>query len=92
MKTYQTNEAEKKFFEAFFSLLTPKQQQSVRTRRMSNGALEVTYDHGGYVGKVKLQGRNHWIQVMKNMFDPDTIEGEVDDLIKELPRWVKTMK
>ena len=92
MKTYQTNEAEKKFFEAFYALLTPKQQQSIRLHRMSNGTLEVTYDRGCYIGKVKLQGRKHWIQVMKNLYDADVIDGEVDDLIKELPRWVRTMK
>ena len=91
MKEYQTNEDERKFFTAFYSLLTPKQQQSIQLYRMSNGAYEVTC-HKGYIGKVKLQGRKHWIQVMKNTYDADVIEGCVDDLIKELPRWVKTMK
>lgn len=92
MKQYQVNEAEQKFFAAFYALLTPKQQQSVKTHRMSNGALEVIFDRGYYVGKVKLQGRKHWIQVMKNLYDAEVIEGEVDDLIKELPRWIRTMK
>lgn len=85
------NDDERKFFEAFFALLTPKQRQSVRLQKMSNGAYSVTCNHG-YIGKVRLTGRKRWIQVMKNTFDADVIEGGVDDLIKELPKWIRTMK
>ena len=86
------NQDEQKFFDAFFALLTPKQRQSVRLQKMSNGAYSVTWNRGEYVGKVRLTGRKHWIQIMKNIFDADVIEGEVDDLIQELPKWVRTMK
>lgn len=63
----------------------------VQPERMSNNALNVKYN-GCQIGRIKLTGRKHWMQILKNMYDVEVIEGELDDFIQNIPEWVKYIK
>ena len=84
------NDQEQIFFDELMKQLK-KFKGTIRPERMSNNALNVKYD-GCQVGRIKLTGRKHWMQILKNMYDVDVIEGELDDFIQHIPEWVKYIK
>lgn len=55
--------------------------------RLSDGSVNVSYNEYP-VGKVKLHGRKKHMMYMKNLFDPLTIEGELNDFINTIDKWI----
>lgn len=90
-KTFEVNKAENLFFEKFYSVLTDKENSKIALLRMSDGSLTVEYDRCP-IGKVKLQGRKHWIQVLKGTYTTKTFEGECDLLISHIEEWVRYLR
>nr|WP_308742064.1 hypothetical protein [uncultured Anaerocolumna sp.] len=54
---------------------------------MSNGTLSV-YFNGYPVGKIKLQGRKHSMQIIKSLYKCDTLEGNINDFILKIDGWI----
>ena len=96
-KLYEVSSDEEKFIHELFSKgekvgLSPAK---FRFTRMSNGTINVDYDYfhnGGCVGKVKLRGRKTYILYMKNLYDSDTVYGDVDECIKVIDNWLAYIK
>ena len=87
-KEYHVNDLENLFFDTLYSSLTPVQNNLINLRRMSNGTLDTYF--GTYpVGKLKLQGRKHSMQILKGMYNVKIIEGSIDDFIPKINEWVK---
>ncbi len=59
-KIYSINKSEELFFEQLFLNLTEIENSNIQLPRMSDGTLLVEYNRYP-IGKVKLQGRNHYI-------------------------------
>lgn len=85
----ELNEAEKIFFTELCQVQSNPNGFSIK--RMSNGALEVTYN-SYYVGKIKLTGRKHWMQILRGLTQQKCIYGELDDFIQHIPDWTKYIK
>ncbi|WFD12249.1 hypothetical protein [Tepidibacter hydrothermalis] len=83
-KEYEIIEEEAMFFDA---LLDKSEKEKLKNlfqyRRTSNGTFNIIYSTYP-VGKIKLQGRKHWMMIMKNLYDSKTIEGTIDDYISEI--------
>lgn len=79
------------FFKAFVKTVKKagRDPKNYKFTRLSNGTFNIYQANGYYVGKVKLIGKNKFIQYMKNSLVSDTIYGEVDDIISNIPRWLK---
>ena len=90
-KVFSVNELEELFFEKLSSNLTDFENSKIKLLRMSNGALTVEYNHNP-IGKVKLQGRKYWIQVLKGTYTTRTFEGDLELLISHIEEWVKYLK
>lgn len=82
-KDFLINAEEEMYFEKLYLKLTDCENKSIKLYRMSNGAIE-TYFRNYPLGKLKLQGRKHWMQVYKSLYKVDVIEGTVDDFIKKI--------
>ena len=52
--------------------------------RKSDGTITVNYS-SCFVGKIKLQGRKHWMLIMKNLYDSYTIES---GFIEGIEKWI----
>ena len=93
-KTYEVNDDEKQFIEALFSKSEAcnLQPNKFAFTRLSNGTINVDYDYygkGGFVGKVKLQGKKKFVTYMKNLYDSVTVEGELAECINTIDFWIK---
>ena len=66
-------------------------KRSVSLERMSNGAISV-YSKTFYVGKIKLSGRKHWMQILRGETQIKEIEGELDDFIQHIPDWIRYIR
>lgn len=88
-KVYEINNLESLFFETLFSKLQEaKLKNRITLIRMSNGTLAVEY--AGYpVGKVKLQGKIHTMQILKGLYKHYSIEGNIQDFLPKIDEWVK---
>lgn len=88
-KVYEINDLESLFFETLFSKLKDaKLKNCITLIRMSNGTLAVEY--AGYpVGKIKLQGRIHTMQILKGLYKHYSIEGNIQDFLPRIDEWVK---
>lgn len=76
-KEFAVNELEITFFDNLSLKLTEQENSKIRLLRMSDGTLSVEYS--GYpVGKVKLQGRKHSMQVIKSLYKFDSFEGNLE--------------
>ena len=82
----ELNEFEQKFFDELQSGLS-EINRSVTLNRMSNGVISV-YSNTFYVGKIKLTGKKHWMQILKGLYTNKTIDGELDDFIQHIPDWI----
>lgn len=86
-KDYTINDLEEQFFNELFTELSEQENKHIHLIRMTNGVLSVQY--GTYpIGKIKLQGRSHWMQILKGQ-SSKTIEGTVGDFIANIPYWKK---
>ena len=62
-KKFTLNEQEELFFNALYDYLSPDESSNILLERMSNGCISVFY--ATYpVGKIKLQGRKDWMQIL----------------------------
>lgn len=90
-KLFEVNQDEELFFSCLSKKLTVQQNKSIRLTRMSNGTLDVYY--GGYpIGKIKLQGRKHTMQILKGLYGNESIDGTVEDFIQHIDSWLKYIK
>ena len=92
-KIYEESQDEKQFIENLFEKSSSNNLQPIKYSftRLSNGTINVDYDYSnkvGFVGKIKLQGRKKYIMYMKNMYDSETIEGELTELINAIELWI----
>lgn len=87
-KIFQVNEREEEFFAELHSKLSEKQNYGIILFRMSDGALSAEYKRYP-IGKIKLQGRNFWIQTLKGLYGVKTFEGDFDLLKSHIEDWVK---
>lgn len=84
------NEQERYFFnELKLALSTIK--RDITAERMSNGVISV-YSNSFYVGKIKLSGRKHWMQILRGQTQIKVIDGELDDFIQRIPDWVRYIR
>lgn len=84
------NEQEKIFFDELMKALTDF-KGVIRPQRMSDKSLSIFY--GTYpVGKIKLTGKKHWMQILKGLQTHKTIEGEIGDFIQHIPEWVRYIR
>ena len=96
-KTYEISTDEKRFINQLFSKSMDAgfYPNKYRFTRMSNGTISVDYDYlnkGGFVGKVKLQGKKKYILFMENLQDSATIEGELNECLVGIDSWLLYMK
>lgn len=82
-KIFEVNTDEELYFEKLSSKLTDEENKHIVLRRMSDGTLE-PYFKDYPLGKVKLQGRKHYLQILKSTYRFDVVEGTVQDFIKRL--------
>lgn len=88
---YEVNADEEKFFMALVTRMKDKNRDPIKIRltRLADGTFNVNLPDR-YLGKVRLQGKNNFIQFMKNTFTPETVYAEtVDDLIPYISKWIK---
>lgn len=82
-KVFEVNSNEELYFNNLFLKLTDEENKRIVIHRMSNGAVEPYYN--GYpLGKIKLQGKKHYMQIFKSLYKFDVIEGTVLDFIKRI--------
>ena len=84
LQKYKVNESEEDFFDAVYKAIG----DGIVLIRMSDGTLDVSY-HGYPIGKVKLQGRKFSMQILKGMYNIETITGSVEDFIPHIAVWKK---
>lgn len=75
----------------FFNALAEKSSNSnlfFQLERMANGAISVS-THKGFVGKIRLCKKKHWMLVMLNLYDSKIIEGSFDDFVDGIDLWLK---
>ena len=82
-KFYEVNSDEELYFEKLFSKLSDEENKRIILHRMSNGTLE-TYYKCYPLGKIKLQGKKHYMQILKSLYKFEVIEGTVEDFIKRI--------
>lgn len=87
-KNFTVNEKEEEFFGELYSRLSTEQNRSIFLFRMSDGTLSAEFKHYP-IGKVKLQGRKYWIQILKGSYGVKVFEGNLDLLKSHIEDWVK---
>lgn len=86
-KEFAVNDLEIALFDNLSSKLNKQENSQIRLLRMSDGTLSVEYS--GYpVGKVKLQGRKHSMQVIKSLYKFDSFEGNIELFNERIENWV----
>lgn len=90
-KIYNLIEEEEKFFNFLYSKLNIDENIRISLMRMSGGDLEVYFD-SFYVGRVKLQGRKHWIQILTRAGSTKKYEGSLDTILPKVEMWVKYIR
>lgn len=83
-KTYEVNDIEEAFFDAVYNEIG----EGVHLERMSDGTLSVYYQSYP-IGKVKLRGRKHKMQILKGLYGMKWIEGSKDDFLPYIADWKK---
>lgn len=59
--------------------------------RLSDGTINVSYS--GYpIGKIKLQGRKKQMMYMKNLYEPISVEGDINIFINNIDKWIRYIK
>lgn len=89
---YRLIPEEKLFLDTFLNqILENKIDLKIRTERRSNGEIFVEY-RGCQVGRINLQESNYSMQILRGMYGNKVIVGNLDDLIKEIPSWIRYIK
>jgi len=84
------SESEKFFFTELRKALT-EIKRTVAMERLSNGVISV-YSNTYYIGKIKLSGKKHWMQILRGETQIKTVDGELDDFIQHIPDWVRYIR
>ena len=82
-KTFEVNSDEELYFEKLYSKLTDAENKKIILYRFSDGSIE-PYFNNYPLGKIKLQGRKHYLQILKSLYKWDVIEGSVEDFINRI--------
>lgn len=66
--------------------------KSVSLKRMSTKALDVSYN--GYpIGKIKLQGKKTWMQILTSLYDQKKIDNTLlEEYINSIDLWITYIK
>ena len=91
VKEFIWNEDEELCFSTLHSKLTDYENSKIVLYRLSNGSIE-TYFNNYPLGKIKLQGRKHHMQVLKSLYKWEDIYGNVEDFIKRIDDVIKYMR
>ena len=78
-KLFEVNDLENKFFDELYSKLP----NDINLIRLSDGALNVEYKNGLCVGKIKLQGKKHYMQILKSLYKNYTVYENFNEHIDE---------
>lgn len=87
-KLYDVNEKEHLFFESLFSKI---KEDKIQLIRMSDGTLLIEYSNYP-IGKIKLQGKKHYMQIFKGVYRVSEITGSLNDFIEHQTEWVEYLK
>lgn len=90
-KDYTVNEREERFFAILYNTLSKDANEHIHLKRMSNGTLAV-YFNSFPVGKIKLQGRKHWMQILKGMYTVKVIDGDIEDFTPHIFDWERYIR
>lgn len=84
---FKVNELEEQFFNNLYKKLDKDENSKITLDRMSNGTLNVQYD-SCQIGRIKLQGRKHDMQIIYNDDKTEVINGNIDEFILKSDHWV----
>ena len=84
LQKYKVNASEEHFFDIVYQEIG----DGIVLTRLSDGTLDVSY-YGYPIGKIKLQGRNHSMQILKGTYNVKSIAGTIDDFIPHITDWKK---
>lgn len=90
-KEFTWNKDEEIYFQVFFSKLSDKEKEQITLKRLSTGSIE-PYFKSYPLGKIKLQGRKHSMQILKSLYKFEIIEGDVKDFIDRIDDVIKYMR
>ena len=82
-KTYDVNSDELQFFLKLSEDIDSKYSSFIELYRIADGALSL-YNLSSPFGRIKLQGRKHYLQVYKSIYKTYTVYGELEDFITEI--------
>ena len=91
IKKFTWNEDEELYFSIFHSKLTEHENSRIILHRLSNGSIEPYFNHYP-LGKIKLQGTQHYMQVFKSLYKWKVIDGNVGDFIERIDSVIKYMR
>ena len=66
-KLFEPNADEELYFGRLYSKLSEAENQKIILHRFSNGTIEPHFNSYP-LGKIKLQGRNHYLQILKSLY------------------------
>jgi uncharacterized protein YpmS len=81
-KTFEINELEEKFFYILYSKLSDEVNKNIILVRLSNGSLNVECK-GFCIGKIKLQGKKHFMQILDSLYKFHEINENFEEHIDE---------
>ncbi len=85
---YIINDEEITLLKTFEGQLSKDKAKNINYKRMGNGAIDINYNHTP-VGRVRLQKKKHWMQILYEDKVHDIVDGELNDFLPLLPKWVK---
>lgn len=88
---FPPNEDEIKFFDILSERTIGWNKGMFKLERMSNGTIAVWLPNG-FVGKIRLCKKKHWMMILKSINDNEIIEGSIDDFIKYQDYWLYYIK
>lgn len=86
-KIYEVSEEEIVFFDKVYDEIG----KGIKLRRMADGTLSVYY-YSYPIGKIKLQGDIHYMQILKGLNGVKKIDGNIDDFILHIADWKRYIK
>lgn len=90
-KDYLISEKEEQFFSALYNTLSPTTNEKIHLNRMADGTLAVYF--GSFpVGKIQLQRKTNWMQILKGLYTVKVIEGDIGDFIEHISDWERYIR
>lgn len=84
-KVFDVNEEENRIFDLLYSKLPEKVNNRISLIRLSDGTLLVECV-GFYIGRINLQGKNNFMQILTSLYDNTIINENFDE---NVDAWVK---